>query len=142
MEGIGKPIVSKERFLTHDEIVEFVGRLGVEMKFRIRIWRGKDATSVALVSPVAYENGRMSYPGALTIKTANYINQAMAGFPESTVLYFEYDSPSREEYKPTLSQIHFEYFGEHASRLMLYKPIWRATNKAYLEAMLGCKIDL
>ena len=78
------------------------------------------------------------HPGANASKLANYINEALLGYPETGFLYFEDGDVMGV---PRLDQQLFEYFG-NAYRLRLFRPETRPRNWAFLEHILGSAISI
>lgn len=131
-----RPLVMPKRFLTHDEIESFPGirKDSIKaIKVRIRVWQGKDATPIALVSQAP----RQEHPRAIATQVANYINEAILHYPEAGYLYFE---DAIVQGKPYLVQQRFEYFG-HDLRLRLYRPSTQPKDWDFLEFAVGSKIE-
>jgi hypothetical protein len=122
-----KPLIPR-RFLT-DDIVEEFGKT----RFRIRIWQGRDATPIVLVSQVP--GG--THPRSHATQVANWINGAMLSFPDAGFLYFEDGVSHGQRY---LAHLVFEYFGnEH--RLRLFKPEPRPKDWSFFEHVIGSPVE-
>lgn len=125
--------ITPKRFLVHDEIEVFPGSRGQDMKIRIRVWQGKDATPIVLVSQV---NGN-PHPRTIAIRVANWVNEAILRYPDTGFRYFEDGDVLSVPY---LAQQLFEYFG-NAHRLRLFKPETRTKDWAFLEHILGGPVE-
>jgi hypothetical protein len=127
-----------ERHLVTDEVIELVDKFGTDMKFRVRIWRGSDATPVVLASPTPSDDGETYSPYCMTTKIANFVLGAMLGHPCHLMLYYEVQVFS--EGNQVLEQIHFEYYG-HAHRLKMYKPSRETIEWGRLEHFLQGAVE-
>ena len=128
------------RHLVTDETVTLFSKMGDELCFRVRIWRGLDATSLVLVSPTADAEGFIGVsPDRLTVRMANYVLATMLGHPCHLMLYFE-ENIRPGEPGTALEQVHFEYFGQ-AHRLKMFKPIRRPTEWDRLEYILQSPVE-
>ena len=103
---------SPKRFLVHDEIEEVADKHGNLHRFRVRIWRGENATPVVLVGAV---DGGV-HPWRMVNRLSNYVASAILGYPGPGMLYFEYGGDK------ILAQVYIEFFGP-PERLRLFKPI-------------------
>lgn len=126
-------LVPPKRHLVHDQIEEFPGSRGQDIRVRIRVWRGKDATPVVLVSQVKGH----AHPRVLATRVANYIQEAILRYPDTGFFYFE---DGEVMGNPYLAQQLFEYFG-NTHRLRLFKPEARPKDWAYLEHVLRGPIE-
>ncbi len=138
MQNEIQTLVMPKRFLVEDEISTFKG-----IAVRIRIWMGKEATTVALVSQIM---GQMP-PRQIATLVANHVNESMLCFPEYGFLYFEDAYVQRQD--PLNGHVYtehcvfqqiFEYFG-HGGRLHLFKPETRQKEWEYLERCVGGPIE-
>jgi hypothetical protein len=121
-----------KRSLFYDEIETFPqGK--VCPRFRIRIWAGKEATPIVLVTQT--RNG--PHPRSYATRIANYINEAVLRYPSCGFIFFEDGVVLGQPY---LTHVDFEYFG-HSLRLKLYRPTIRPRDWEYLEHVLGGKIE-
>lgn len=123
------------RFLTHDEIESIPSKRGALYQFRVRVWRGRDATPVVLVSQLP--GG--TQPHWMVIKLANYAQAVLAGYPQGGMLYFA-DEESHVAGRRDLTQSYFEFYGT-ISRLKLYRPYVMAKEWTFLEYLLDQKIE-
>lgn len=132
------------RFLTDDEIIPFMSRHGAEYLYRIRVWRGKEATPIVLVTGERNpKTGEFMAPSLIRGKLANFVMGAILGFPESGMLYFDTRAcPDGVEggYSVKLTQVFFEFFG-HSDRLRLFRPDDRITTWEFLETILDQKVE-
>jgi hypothetical protein len=125
------------RFLIHDEIETIPDRRGRLHEFRLRIWRGKDATPVVLVSQLPGDSTR---PNNLVTKLANYVYASLLRYPREGMLYFADEQPTEGFEGLELCQNHFEFFG-HASRSRLFNPEFQAKEWRFLESVLNQKVE-
>src|SRR5271166_2230497 len=113
--------VPPKRFLVHDELASFPDSRGDQVEVRIRVWMGKNATPIALVSQVGDV-----HPRQIAIRVANYIQESILKFNGIGYLYFEWGKEpatmtgiySKPEFG--LCQSFFEYFG-HEQRLRMFR---------------------
>ena len=117
----------------HDEIELVTGTRGQDIKVRIRVWMGANATPVALVSQVKGQ----THPRVLATRIANYIQEALLRHPETGFLYFE---DGEVKGAPSLAHLQFEYFG-NAHRLRLFKPVTRPREWEYFEYILNGPVE-
>jgi hypothetical protein len=121
------------RFLVDDDIVVFASYKR-DHKVRMRIWRGKDAITVVLVSQV---DGDIS-PALNSTSIANKVFSHHLGYPDNGMLYFEdFEIPSGGR---CLQQVYFEYIG-CGLRRQLFKPIARVREWGHIEYVVGEKVE-
>ena len=77
--------VPPKRFPVHDELASFPDSRGDQVEVRIRVWMGKNATPIALVSQVGDV-----HPRQITLRVANYIQESILKFNGIGYLYFEW----------------------------------------------------
>jgi hypothetical protein len=149
----GEPLCSDDkfvppkRFLVHDELASFPDLRGDQVEVRIRVWMGKNATPIALVSQVGDV-----HPRQINFRVANYIQESILKFNGIGYLYFEWgkapatmtDICSKPEFE--LCQSFFEYYG-HDQRPRMYKPsrqpksLEHLRSLEHLQHILGEKIQ-
>ncbi len=131
--SLPKRLDPEKRFLCHDEIEVFPGARAQDIKVRVRLWRGKYATPVALVSQVPGQ----CHPRQIATRVANYINESLLQYPSCGFLYYEDGATLGEQ---LLSQRIFEYFG-HSHRLRLFKPETQPKAWDFMEFVVGEAIE-
>ena len=125
------------RHLVTDEPVILFDKRDTEMSFRVRIWRGKDATPIVLASAMKSDAGELCSPFLMSGKLANYILGPMLGHPESMMVYFE-DQESSDGVR-VLEQVCFEFYG-NVHRLKMYRPTRTVKEWWRLESILCDRI--
>jgi hypothetical protein len=126
------------RHLITDEEVTVTDKFGTEVKLRVRIWQGRNATPVVLASPAVNDDGERYSPYCVTCKLANYVLGAMLGHPTNMMLYFE--DQVLGDGSNVLEQVYFEFYGQ-AHRLKMYKPERRTIEWEQLEHTLEGLIE-
>ena len=108
------------RALTNDEVIAINDKGGVSRDFRVRIWRGFDATSIVVVTLPESQDLSIHYvnPSVMSSKIANHVNSQMLGFPPTGFLYFESDPCVGE----TFEFVEFTSFGSCGDRARLFDP--------------------
>lgn len=127
------------RFLTNDETINLVDRLGDDRTFRVRIWQGADAVPIVLAtmpSGVTATNP-FANPSSMSSKIANFVNAAILRYPVLGFIYFEADS--RDE--GSCEHVLFSYFGAAAARVAMYKPTRIEHKWSSLELIVGEEIE-
>jgi hypothetical protein len=133
--------VPPKRFLVHDELASFPDTRGDQVEVRIRVWMGKNATPIALVSQIG-----QVHPRQIAVMVANHIQESLLKFRDIGYLYFEWGKApatmtgicSKPEFE--LCQTVFQYYG-HDQRLRMYKPCGQPKSLEHLRHILGEKIQ-
>lgn len=126
-----------KRSLVTDEIVELPSQIWLNTAYRMRAWRGMDATPIVLVSPTTNALGLYSKPHAMSTQLARY-SLAAVGYPQSSIIYFEAEYiPNSEQ---ALYSVHFSFFGP-ATRLRLHNPTYNSYDWRTLETIVGEPIE-
>lgn len=118
--------------LVNDEIEEFPNIRTA--RYRIRVWRAKGQWPIILVSPA---EGNMTPPHRLSSRVANYVLQAICGFPGGSFHYFE---SGNGDPKCEVSEVFFEVFG-YPRRLCVFKPISKPASWEFIEAIVGQPVE-
>lgn len=132
--------IASKMHLIHDEIEEFPGLNGHVIPFRVRVWRasgdaGEAIQPVVLVSQVS---GQI-HPTSRSIKIANYAWQALCGYHQRGIRYFQ---SGRDLSGYHLQEVHFEIHGYCGKRPLLFAPLTEKRLASYVSGLVGEEVSI
>jgi hypothetical protein len=119
--------------LIYDEVEQFENRIGLPLRFRIRVFRKKGKVPVVIVSEV----DKGSKPWMMTCKVANWAWSALCGYDPKGIHYIEH----HKDYEgiDRWQHVVFEKFSESCpSRARLYRP---ASLPITMSELVGCVLQ-